>query len=107
MKGTRYGAPLTQSPYSITRHGHGGEHDNSRWSLSANEIDRYALRDRTPGLKKGADGSLELLIQKERPADISNWLPTPAGNFELVLRAYQPQAPILNGKYTLPPLEIV
>ena len=31
-----------------------------------------------------------------------NWLPTPAGNFKLMLRAYLPGAAIVNGTYRVP-----
>jgi hypothetical protein len=31
-----------------------------------------------------------------------NWLPTPSGNFKLMLRAYLPGAAILNGTYRVP-----
>ena len=33
-----------------------------------------------------------------------NWLPTPAGKFKLMLRAYLPGAAILNGTYRVPPV---
>ena len=47
--------------------------------LVENPINRYSIGDRTPGLKKGKDGSLEIYLQNESPgADKeSNWLPTP------------------------------
>jgi hypothetical protein len=56
-----------------------------------NELDRYAIGDRTPGLVYGDDGSLELVIASEPPAEgVSNWLPAPAGPYSLMLRAYLP-----------------
>lgn len=85
------------------------------WSLTAydeenflieNPIDRFALGDRTPGLTHAGDGSLDILIQhQEPPTGPSNWLPVPSGPFELTLRFYQPQAAMLEGHYTLPPIE--
>ncbi len=75
--------------------------------LVENPIGRYAIGDRTRGLVYGADGSLELLIQHQCPASgISNWLPAPKGEFQMIFRAYQPQASFLNGEYQLPPLEV-
>jgi hypothetical protein len=54
-----------------------------------NPINRYAIRDRTPGIKQEADGSTILYLQSTSPgADKeSNWLPTPKqGAFSLALR---------------------
>ena len=76
----------------------------SDYMLVANPIDRYAIRDRTPGLKYNADGSLDIYIQHDAPADTSNWLPAPKGDFYLILRMYQPKAEVLNGTYWLPPV---
>ncbi|WP_027015080.1 DUF1254 domain-containing protein [Comamonas composti] len=65
-------------------------YDSDRF-LYANEIMRHAIGDRTPGLKLGADGSLEMEISHARPADTANWLPAPAGRFYLILRMYHPR----------------
>lgn len=76
--------------------------------FTPNAIDRYAIGDRTPGLLKGADGSLEILMQRDDPGEgkRSNWLPLPAGKpFTMVFRAYLPKDDLLQGSYRLPPLE--
>lgn len=74
--------------------------------LVANDIDRYAIGDRTPGLTYGSDGSLDLLVQHDKPgAGPSNWLPAPQGTFELTLRFYQPRQEMLDGTYKLPPIQ--
>jgi len=67
-----------------------------------NDFDRYSFGSTTDGLKKDTDGSLTILIQKDRPADTSNWLPAPAGNFNLTMRFYGPQTPVLDGSYRMP-----
>jgi hypothetical protein len=74
--------------------------------LVKNAINRYSIGDRTPGLKLGADGSLEIYIQNDNPgaAKASNWLPAPAGPFFFVARLYGPQDPALKGTWTLPRL---
>lgn len=74
--------------------------------LVENSLTRYSIGDRTPGLKLGADGSLEIYIQNENPgADkASNWLPAPAGPFFFVARLYGPKDPVLKGKWKLPRL---
>ncbi|MCS6766525.1 MAG: DUF1214 domain-containing protein, partial [Candidatus Protistobacter heckmanni] len=80
---------------------------DGRMYLADNSIQRYAVGDRTPGLKWNADGSLDLWIQRDNPgADkAANWLPTPEGVFALVLRAYQPKADLRDGRFALPVVE--
>ncbi|MGB6446207.1 MAG: DUF1214 domain-containing protein [Xanthobacteraceae bacterium] len=56
----------------------------------------------TDGLKKNADGSLDVAIQKDKPADTSNWLPAPAGDFNLTMRLYGPETSVLDGSHRLP-----
>ncbi len=69
-----------------------------------NDFGRYSIGSTTDGLKKNADGSLTILIQKDRPADPSNWLPAPAGGFNLTMRLYGPLTAVLDGSYRLPPV---
>ncbi len=93
---------------------------DSFWSLSIYEVEpdgrlffgdnplhRYAIGDRTQGLKKNADGSLDILIQRDSPgADKeSNWLPAPDGDFRLVARAYLPRPELLEGRFKYPSVE--
>ena len=69
-----------------------------------NPIDRYSVGGRS-GLVPNADSSIDIHIQSTAPAGHeSNWLPAPAGNFKLMLRAYLPGPAILNGKYHVPPV---
>ena len=81
--------------------------DDGRLFFTPNPVDRYAIGDRTRGLKKNVDGSIDLLIQRETPggADEANWLPTPPGRFKLVFRGYQPQADVLDQRFRLPAVE--
>jgi hypothetical protein len=74
--------------------------------LSENSIQRYSIGDRTPGLKLGSDGSLEIYIQHDNPgpASVSNWLPAPAGPFFFVARLYGPSGAALKGGWSLPAL---
>jgi hypothetical protein len=75
--------------------------------LKDNPINRYAIGDRTPGLRKEADGSLTIHLQKDKPegAGASNWLPTGDGPFWAILRMYEPGAKALAGGYVPPPIE--
>ena len=56
-----------------------------------NDFGRYSIGGTTDGLTKSPDGSLTILIQKDKPAGTSNWLPAPAGNFNLTMRLYGPR----------------
>lgn len=70
-----------------------------------NALNRYAIGDRTPGLKRGSDGSLSIWLMRSDPGGdaTSNWLPTPSeGRFVLSLRAYIPHGRILDGQYRVP-----
>ena len=72
--------------------------------LVANPIGRYSIGDRTPGLRRDADGSLTIVIQHEQPADTSNWLPAPAAPFRPIMRLYQPEPAVMDGTYKIPPI---
>jgi hypothetical protein len=74
-------------------------------NLVDNPINRYAIRDRTPGVKQEADGSTILYLQSTSPgADKeANWLPTPkAGPFNMALRSYVPGEPIMKQTWQPP-----
>ncbi|MFJ4017345.1 DUF1254 domain-containing protein [Microbacterium sp. NPDC090014] len=75
--------------------------------LSANEIDRYSIGDRTEGIRYGDDGSLTLYVQNRRPEsdeEAANWLPAPEGAFTVIIRAYGGDTAIAEGTYQLPPI---
>lgn len=77
------------------------------FNLVINEAKRWAIRENTKGLKYGADGSLRVYIQTERPDEdkVSNWLPAPkAGNFNLTMRNYMPSQEIIEQRYDPPVL---
>jgi hypothetical protein len=74
--------------------------------LYPNPLRRYAIGDRTRGLRRGRDGSLTLFIQHRAPrgAARSNWLPAPRRRFRLIMRLYEPRRPVLTGAWRPPPL---
>ncbi len=71
--------------------------------FTANALHRYAIGDRDP-LKFNPDGSLDLYIQRESPGaeKESNWLPAPAGAFNLSFRLYWASQAILDGRWRPP-----
>jgi hypothetical protein len=67
-----------------------------------NPIDRFAIGDRDD-LRFNDDGSLDLQIAAAEPAEgRSNWLPAPAGSFNLCLRVYYPEPAVLEGTWAPP-----
>jgi hypothetical protein len=82
-------------------------YDAQDFFLVPNPIDRYSVGDRTRGLERGADGSLTIVLQRDEPdsaAGRANWLPTPAGAFRPILRMYEPDDAVFDGRYELPPI---
>ena len=91
---------------------------NATWSVSMydpdgyyvpNPIDRYNVAQWMP-LVHNSDGSLDIHVQAESPADEKkpNWLPSPvSGPFNLLVRIYWPTDDVLNGTYRLPPIQRV
>jgi hypothetical protein len=69
-------------------------YDGRSQLLIKNPINRYLINSpMLPNMKKNADGSLTLYIQKDSPgADKeSNWLPAPNDTIYLVMRLYWPK----------------
>jgi hypothetical protein len=69
-------------------------YDGKNQLLVKNPIDRYLLNSpMLPKMKKNADGSLTLYVQKDSPGKDkeSNWLPAPDGPIYMVMRLYWPK----------------
>lgn len=79
-------------------------YDENFW-LFDNPLNRYAIHDRTDNLAYDADGGLTVIISAQQPQGGGNWLPAPAGPYQLILRTYQPRAEILDRSYQVPALE--
>ena len=87
------------------------------WSLTAydghgfladNAIHRFAIGDRTAGLRRDRDGGLTILVQHDRPAGgTSNWLPAPSGRLRLMLRLYLPTPRAARGDWPPPVVQRV
>ncbi len=81
------------------------------WSLTATDTVGYMVSSPTgrssvddhSGLMTNPDGSVDVLLQPQAPdGQAPNWLPTPAGRFNLMLRAYLPGTAIVDGGYQVP-----
>ena len=90
------------------------------WSLTAyqiepdgrlyfidNPLNRYIIGNRSPGLVRNADGSLDILIGGTQPEGpmAANWLPARPGPIRLVMRGYLPHRELLLGFWRLPAIE--
>ncbi|MEU6173827.1 DUF1254 domain-containing protein [Streptantibioticus parmotrematis] len=93
--------PPVKAFWSVTMY------DADEYLLVSNPIGRYAIGDRTPGLRYGDDGSLTISLRHDAPddpAERANWLPTPAGPFRPVLRLYEPCDEVLDDTWRPPPI---
>lgn len=88
------------------------------WSLTMYDKDYFMLADAPDGrtnlgtvnldadqLRFAEDGSLTLTISHAEPDELAaraNWLPAPDGQFALIIRAYVPEAAILDDAYKFP-----
>lgn len=69
-------------------------YDGKTQLLIKNPINRYLINSpMLPGMKKNADGSLTIYIQKDSPGKDkeANWLPAPDGPIYLAMRLYWPK----------------
>jgi hypothetical protein len=95
------GRPPARAFWSLTMY-------DSALHLYANPQRRYALGDRTPGLRPARDGSLTLYLQHAAPRrGRAAWLPAPAGHFVVALRLYVPPSFVLRDGWAPPGIRCV
>ena len=73
--------------------------------FTENSLSRYAIGDRTDGLHKNLDRSIDIFISHTRPQELkelANWLPAPAGVFRLMIRTYAPTEALQRGVISPP-----
>ena len=76
-------------------------YDAATRELYPNALGRYMVGDRTPGLKRGKDGSVTILFS-HRPDALGkspNILPVPAAPFYVAIRAQGPEPAFSNGEW--------
>ncbi len=111
--GDQDGNPLTgANPYVLRFAKNEIPPANAFWSVTlydkdgfptTNELNRNAIGDRD-ALQFSSDGSLDLYIQHDSPGagKESNWLPAPAGDFNLAMRVYSPKSEVIDGRWAPP-----
>lgn len=86
------------------------------WSITAYDAStygffdapRYSISSTTPGLRRNADGSLDVPVQAAPPTSVTglaDWLPVGRKPFYLVIRAYGPDRAILDGPWSPPAVQ--
>jgi hypothetical protein len=82
---------------------------DGRFFFVPNPINRFALSDRSPGLVRETDGSIVIIMSRERPTESlgGNWLPMANGPFRLSFRAYLPRQEVKQGLWYPPALEVM
>jgi hypothetical protein len=94
--------PPVHSFWSITMY------DGRSQLLIENPIDRYLINSpMLPNLKRNADGSVTIDMQKDSPGPDkeSNWLPAPDGPIYAVMRLYWPKEEALGGRWKPPAVQ--
>ncbi len=91
--------PPVDAFWSITIYG-------TDYNLIPNRINRYSIGNRTPGIKKNADGGITFYFQEESPGPDkeSNWLPTGSEAWFTVLRMYIPHPEVISAEWKCPPI---
>lgn len=87
---------------------------NAFWSITLynqdhffvpNIINRYAIHSYDK-IKHNPDGSFDILIQRDKPKQgVSNWLPAPKDNFNLIIRLYWPKVSVFKDKWIPPTIK--
>ena len=95
----KHALPPVQGFWSLTLY-------NKFHFFETNKLNRYSLGTKNKDLQYGPDGSLTLYVSATPPHrdKMTNWLPAPKDDFSRYIRSYWPEPPILEGKWTPPPV---
>jgi len=77
---------------------------NAEHLFEPNKLNRFSLGTKSKNMTYNVDGSLTLYVQSTSPGTDkeTNWIPAPAGDFSLYIRAYWPKPEILDGTWHPP-----
>jgi hypothetical protein len=107
------GNPLTGANRYILHFSPGQLPPSKYWRISmydiegffvSNAANRFGIGNMAEKLQPDADGGLTIYIQHDSPSKDKevNWLPSPDGPFFTIMRMYQPEEKMYQGKYILP-----
>lgn len=93
------GLPPVKGFWSITMY-------NSDYFFVPNKLNKYTVSPRDQ-LKINPDGSVDIYIQRVSPGEgkEANWLPSPDGDFILMLRMYWPENSVIDGTWQMPGIQ--
>lgn len=77
--------------------------------LTENVLHRYSIGDRTPGIRRNPDGSIDVWISRTDPGGdrSANWLPAPqTGPYVMPMRCFLPKREFLSGAWRMPPIAV-
>ncbi|RYF91985.1 MAG: DUF1254 domain-containing protein [Caulobacteraceae bacterium] len=80
---------------------------DGQFFFTDNPLKRYAIGDRSKGLRRRRDGGVDVWIGRSDPGGerSANWLPAPkTGPFTVTWRGYLPGPALLNGEWRLSPI---
>ncbi|CAB3681433.1 hypothetical protein LMG24076_02456 [Trinickia soli] len=91
--------PPVRAYWTITAYTPSGE-------LVPGHVPHYTI-DSHDRVRRNRDGSIDIYVSAKSPGRVhqSNWLPVPAGPFELVMRLYAPQPNATDGSWLPPKIE--
>ena len=73
------------------------------------DVEKSSIDSNTPGLKKNADGSIDIYFGSRAPGGLeANWLPTDADRrFFMLFRFYGPEPGVRDGSFELNDIELI
>ena len=76
--------------------------------LVGNPLDRYSVGSHVDALSKETNGDVTIVMSASKPGGRHvNWLPAPAGAFEVIFRVYSPGPAVAKGGWTPPSLRLL
>jgi hypothetical protein len=106
LDGSKYTYELVQIPPPAKYYWSYTPYLRENRELTPNAAAKYTVNDRTPALKREADGKLRVVLSAVRPKGTAaaNWLPVSAAPFVLAIRSQGPDKALLDGTWKPAPI---